>query len=295
MPPSVTRQSPISRAPVRNAVPVDVETGIKILEYGRGKTGKTRFASSFPKPMLIVGTEDGTKSICSGSRAKGTLKSGAPIRALLLGGKETGIDFVRILRSDDTDEIVALVPKNGYKTVVNDTAGGVQDTILKEILNLDNAPVQKSWGLTDMQTWGVVGMQFKERMRQLLDLADRHGTNVVVIAHERNFNESGSSDVMVASVGAALTPSAAAWLNAACDYICQTYIREQSVTEKKQQGSATINVTRKTGRKEYCLRVGPHEIFMTGFRLPPGVELPDSIVNPTYEKIAALIRGEKVG
>lgn len=36
---------------------------MKISVYGRPKTGKTRLSSTFPKPLLILGTEDGTESI----------------------------------------------------------------------------------------------------------------------------------------------------------------------------------------------------------------------------------------
>lgn len=298
MPPTVTRQAPAAtaqRAPtVSSSNGQAVEQGIKLLVYGRGKTGKNRLAATFPRPALLVGTEDGTKSICTGKRHKRELRCGIDLKALLTGGKENGMDFARINRSDNLDELMELIRSEGYNSWTMDTAGGLQDVILQEVLGLDNVPVQKSWGLTDRQTWGVVGMQFKERMRRVLDFADQRGTNIVVIAHERNFSEEGASDVMVASVGAALTPSVAGWLNAACDYICQTYIRQETVTEKKQQGNSTVTVTRKTGKKEYCLRVGPHEVFMTGFRLAPGIELPDSIVDPSYDKITRLIRGEKL-
>lgn len=248
------------------------DDGMKLLVYGRGKTGKTRLASTFPKRMLLIGTEDGTRSVA--------------------GVK--GLDFVRLRKSSEIGDLAAMLGTKKYSSVGLDTAGGLQDLILKEVLGLDDVPVQKSWGLTDRQTWGIVGMQFKERMRQILDLSDRHGLNVCVIAHERSFggDDEADSDRITQTVGAALTPSAAAWLNAACDYVCQTFIRREVRTRKQKVGGKDVEVSTETGRVEYCLRVGPHPTFLTGFRVPDGVQIPDAIVDPTHGKIVNLIRGE---
>lgn len=38
-------------------------SGMKMNVYGRSGTGKTTFACTFPKPLLLVGTEDGTRSV----------------------------------------------------------------------------------------------------------------------------------------------------------------------------------------------------------------------------------------
>jgi hypothetical protein len=284
--PRVTKQRP-GQVPVRTGrdgkklksaldriAPVkSITGGVKMNVYGRGKTGKTRLACTFPKPLLLMGTEDGTKSVVGAA----------------------DVDFIMVEASSDLEELTEGVLAGGkYKTAVLDTAGGLQDLILKEVLGLEDVPVQKSWGMAERGDWMTTGAQWKERMRSILDLA-RKGLNVVVIAHERNFNEdSGASDVMFPSVGAALTPTVAGWLNGACDYICQTFIREEEeVAERDVPGTGKKVKTRtKTGRKEYCLRVGPHPVYMTGFRLPMGVELPEVIVDATYDKIADLISGE---
>lgn len=275
-------------------------TGIKLCVYGRGKTGKTRLACSFPKPLLLIGTEDGTKSV-----------SNIP-----------GVDFIRVATGSELTELVEYVSEGGlsywklqskawakqtsrtgdsYAGVCLDTAGGFQDIILKDVLGLDEVPVSKfrkaakgeSWGITDKANWGVIGTQFKERINGLIRLADTLGTNVVVIAHERNFtsDEAAVSDVMLPSVGAALTPSVAGWLNGACDYICQTYIRQEQEVVETKIGDKTVQTWKPTGGIEYCLRIGQHPVYMTGFRVPDGVELPESIVDPSYNKLERLIRG----
>lgn len=246
------------------------EVGMKVCLYGRSKTGKTTLACSFPGPLLIVGTEDGTRSVRS-------IK---------------GVDFFRLNESGQVDEIAdAVVGK--YNTVVLDTAGGLQDMILKEILGLDDIPLEKSWGMAGREQWQSCGMQTKERLRKLLDLADTNGINSVVIAHERNFNDEGGSDLIFPTVGAALTPSTAGWLNGACDYLCQTFLREQTSVKKVKTGKTTTQMTSRTGKVEYCLRVGPHPIFMTGFRRVHREDnaMPDVIVDPSYDKIMDVIGG----
>lgn len=250
--------------------------GMKICVYGRSKTGKTTLSATFPKPILLIGTEDGTRSI---SNVK-------------------GIDFVMLNASEELEELTELLMGGKYKTVTIDTAGGLQDLIVKEVLDLDEIPVQRTYGMGSgkfkdgRQMWGTVGLQWKERMRRILDLSTSIGLNVVVIAHERNFNDEGGSDLLFPTVGAALTPSAAGWLNGACDYICQAMIREETKEKKVSVGNKVITKHIATGKVEYGLRIGPHPVYMTGFRcLVKGTNLPDVITDPSFDKIAKLVRG----
>lgn len=253
------------------------EDGIKLSVYGRGKTGKTRLACTFPKPLLLIGTEKGTKSV--------------------QGVK--GVDFVRIRESGHVDELVDLLKGGKYQSAVLDTAGGLSDLCLKEVLGLDELPVQRTWGMAQQRDWQVMGAQVKERLRQLLDLSETHGLHTVIIAHERSFNDDNDNDLIFPMVGSALSPSVAGWLNGACDYICQTFIREETTTKTVKLAGKAKTMTAKTGRSEYCLRVGAHSVFMTGFRIPreseeklPEGRLPEWISDPSYEKIAGLIEGE---
>jgi hypothetical protein len=260
-------------------VPVSTITkGIKLLVYGRGKTGKTSLFSTFPKPALVIGTEDGTSSISD----------------------VEGIDFIFMQQTSDLLELVAVLQEGHYQSVGMDTAGGFQDLLLKEVLGLDEIPVSKyrqagkgeAWGIADKATWGTVGTQFKERMRTFYKLADDHGIHIVTIAHERNFNDEGQSELLTPTVGAALTPGAAGWLNGACDYVCQTFIREERIETEQKVAGKKIKQYKKTGKAQYCLRIGPHPVFLTGFRISRGRELPDCIVDPTYEKLRSIIDGE---
>jgi hypothetical protein len=265
--------------------------GFKLLLYGRSKTGKTRLASTFPKPAIIIGTEDGTKSIATGRKELDIIWDGPRIYSLMVGQNPIGVDFIRIETSENVTESAELI-KAEYASVIIDTAGGLQDLILKEVLGLDEVPVQKSWGLAKQQEWGIVGMQFKERMRTILDLVDTHGINVATIAHERNFNAEEGVESVAPTIGAALTPTATAWLNGTHDYICNTYLREEVGEKEMVINGKSVKREVKTGRIIYSIRVGPNAVYQTGFRLPPGLELPDHVDDPTFEKLIAITEGK---
>ncbi len=291
--PSITKQSASASGnskPVPSIVgsiaPVSKSSsGVKLNVYGMGKTGKTRFACSFPKPLLLIGTEDGTKSVSNVS----------------------GVDFVKIHSSGDLTALTEhLASNDNYASVVLDTAGGFQDIILKEVLCLDEIPVAKfrqagkgeAWGIADKGTWGTIGNQWKERMRRFLSLAEVQGLDVVVIAHEREFGEEGKRPSGIPYTGAALTPSVANWLNAECDYVVQAFIRQKEISETMTVGvgksAISTTVRKKVKGVEYCLRLVPDDTYMAGFRVPSGIVLPDIIVDPSYDKIVAIIEGRPI-
>lgn len=278
--PTITRQGPKKPRQKRKTggvldriVPVsEIDDGFKLLIYGRGKTGKTRLACTFPKPLLLIGvaglgTEKGTRSVVG----------------------IQGIDFVPL---DSSEEIEELVKLDRYKSYTLDTAGGLQERVVNEFTGKEPG-VRKDWRHVGKGDWGPINAKTMERLRPLLDLADFQGKHVVIVAHERSFvDTSEATDLVFPHVGAALTPGVAGWLNGACDYIGQTYIQEQMRTKTVKIGGERIEANTPTGKFEYRLRTGPHSVFMTGFRLPIGSTLPESIVNPSYTKIKALIDGK---
>lgn len=251
------------------------DVGYKINLYGRSGTGKTTFWSSFPKPIMVM--------ICSGGVGSGELRS-VPLAA------RKQIKSVALESSSEVGELVEYAKESGeFSTIVLDHASGLQDLILKEVLDLDEIPAQLSWGIAQQQDWGQVAVQMKERLRQILNL-DQH---VVIVAQERDFTPSDDSDVILPYVASALTPSVVGWLNPACDYICQTFKRPKRVTKTTKLGGKTKERVVETGEVEYCLRVAPDATYTTKFRLPKGTKYPDCIIDPSFEDIDNLIKGGK--
>ena len=133
---------------------------------------------------------------------------------------------------------------------------------------------RRDWGVVsgDLQTWLL-------NYRNLRDL----GIHVCFIAHERsNTTEESIEDQIDPSIGPRVMPSVSSFINGAASVIGNTFIRE-TFDEKKNRSV------------QYCMRVGPHAYYVTKVRKPVHTELqvPDVIINPTFEKLMAISRGEK--
>lgn len=281
--PAVNKQQAVSPKKAAKAagvieriVPVafDEDDGIKILLYGRSGSGKTTLWSTFPGPILAL--------ICSGGNKPGELRS--------LGKEERKkTRTLTVESSRDILEIVTHQQESGeFKTLVLDHVSGLQDKILAEILGVDEIPAQKSWGLASQQQYGQLSLQMKDILRALLELS----CNVVIIGQERESNADATSDLLSPTVGVALTPSLAGWLNPACDYVCQTFIAPKMVDKRTKIGNKVVVTQQRGEGVQYCLRTAPHDVYSTKFRVPKGAVLPNVLVDPSYDKIMALIRGE---
>ena len=241
-------------------------------------SGKTTLAATFPGPTLWI--------LCSGGKRPGELRS------VNTAENRKKINQVVLQESGELLELVAHVAEGGkYATVIMDHVSGLQDLVLKELLGLDELPAQKTWGLASQQQYGQLALQCKEYLRALLNLKG----NVVLVGQERTFGgkeDGGDPELIKPTVGVALTPSLTGWLNPAVDYILQCYKRPRMKEVKTEVNGKVVTTVQRGKGAEFCARTEPHEIFTTKFRMPRGKPLPECIVDPSYDKIAALIRGE---
>lgn len=282
--PSVTKQSPNAtlKSPSKAPSVIDrikgiefEEEGLKLLVYGRSGTGKTTFWSTFPGPILCI--------VCSGGSKPGELRS---IDTPELRKKIQTVTLEKVAEMETLLRYVEEEKK--FKTVILDHASGFQDMTLKEILGLEELPVTKSWGTATQEEYGRSTTQCKESFRRMLSLSG----NVILVAQEREFKVEGAEDIIRPTIGAALTPALTGWLNPACDYVVQTFIRPRMEKVVSKIGGKDV-VTWKRGKGvDYCVRTEPHDVYATKFRVPKGHPLPDSITNPSYEKIMAIIQGK---
>ncbi len=221
--------------------------------------------------MLLIGTEDGTASVSN----------------------VEGLDFVKIRSTEELEDLIAHLKGGHYKSVSLDQGGGLWGICTKEVLGLDEIPINRKWGQADGRTWGVVVGQVKEHLSRIVSLAETHQINVVIIAHERNFkDEDTPSDIMLPPIGPDISPKVTNWLNGECDYICQTFVRKKVEMRSSKSVKGTKEIPVRTDETEYCLRIGQHDVYMTGFRMPVGVPIPaDVIVNPNYEKVRSITQG----
>ncbi len=271
--PVVRRRSAVDRI---SSIGFDEDEGIKINLYGRSGTGKTTLWATFPKPILAL--------VCSGSRRPGELRS------IDTPANRKTIQRVDVKTPDDVLELAKYQDDAGkYATVVLDHASGLQDRVLAEILGIDDLPEQKSWGMASREQYGQAALKTKELLRSLLNLS----CNVVIVAQEREFNTEAEGELLMPYVGSALSPSVTGWLNPACDYVVQTFLRKPVVVTRTKVAGKVVERKALGKGVEYCLRTGPDAVYTTKFRLPKGTPLPEVIVDPSYDKIVKLIQGGK--
>lgn len=130
---------------------------IAVLVYGEGGSGKTWFASTFPKPLFLA-TEDG-------------------LVGLALSGKE--IDYVRIEKFIELKEFVNELHTNTayqkqYKTIVLDSLTALTPFVVDYVLSITGKPKPT------IQDWGMVVDELRKLIINLTSL--KYLYNIVVTA-----------------------------------------------------------------------------------------------------------------
>lgn len=237
------------------------------LFYGRSGTGKTTLSGSFPKPLLLVDIrEKGTDSLLD----------------------EKGVNSIRIDDWSDIEELYWELKESdhNYKTVVIDALHSAQSLAIAEAKARAN---KKEDEQTSQRDFGQAGTLLVEWMLNFRDLQE-DGINVVFLSHDRttSVDTEDDADVIIPEVGPRLMPSVASAIVGSVNVVGNTYIRE-TITKPKKVGNKTIRKT------EYCLRIGPHGYYTTKIRKPKKFDLPEFIVDPSYDKLISIIRGESSG
>jgi len=243
---------------------------IRLLLYGESATGKTSFWSTFPGPILAL--------ICSGGRKPGELISVEP-------ENRKKIKPVIITSTEALKEQLEVEGKR-YATVVLDHISGIQDLDLKEVLGIEEIPAVKTWGMAVQEQYGACVRHCTEYCRAALNLPG----NVVIVGQERVFDAKTDtgSELMRPKASASVMPSFRTWLEPACDYILQTFIRPRMQTITVAGGEP--QTVRGKG-VEYCLRTEEHDFYKTKIRRSGRKPLPECIVDPTYDKLIKIIGG----
>jgi len=235
----------------------DVEDYVKQVTYGRSGTGKTTYSATWPKPILHIDIrEKGTKSI----------------------KKIPGVKTILAMEWDDIEKIYWMLEssKHEFKTVTLDNVTGLQELAIREALKREGREGETPY----KNTYGTAASLMKTWLINYRDLP----MHVHFIAQDRimGADEEEGGDQLTPEVGPRVMPSVATILNAAVDIIGQTYLYEVT---KKIKGEIKRVV-------EYRLRLGPHAYYTTKIRVPRGVKVPEYIVDPTFEKVVAVMEGQ---
>jgi hypothetical protein len=234
----------------------DMDGPQSVLLYGRSGTGKTTIAGTFPGPVIFLDiAEKGTSSVSD-----------------VVGGKG-----FRVENWEDFETMYWFLRAGNhpYKTVVVDTVTMLQKFAREYILEQNG---KEKNGVMNRSLWGQVAHLLSAWLINYRDLP----MHTVFTAQDRSTDEeeNANEDQVIQEVGPRLSPSVAASLTAAVKIIGNTYIKE------------FVKVT-SDGKTEkiysFRLRIGPHALYLTKVRKAKSIILPNSINDPTYDKLMKAI------
>lgn len=240
--------------------PQEEEEYINCCFYGRPGSGKTTLACTFPKPLLLIDMKDE--------------------KGYLIAKKIKGVKVVRAKSVEDLYTIYWYLKQNPneFKTVVLDTITAGQALFLEDLRqrkkpNLDRSKIG-NWGTMSKQDWGEISQTYGPLLIDFRDL----DCNTVFLSHEKTFNlgeESEEDERIDPSVGPRVMPSISTSLLAAVDFIGDCFIRQKKLKD--------------TVQLQYCLRVGPHPVYITKVRVPKDKEIQPVLVDTCYDDLIDLI------
>lgn len=265
MPVKKSSKTPIPFTPVGLLPPT-----MACLLYGRTNTGKTTIASSFPKPLLLLDVrEKGTDSISN-------------VKGVVVGS---------ITEWKQIEDVYWYLKdgKHDFKTVVIDQLTQLEKLALNEAKKNNRKDEDDQ---TSKRDFGAASGMLTTWILNYRDLIDDE-INVVFLAHDRL--TSGSDDENAPDegqidpgVGPRMMPSVASFLGGAVKAIGNTFIRE-TFSIKQQPGS---KLKKKVRNVDWCMRLGPHAYYTTKTRTPVGIAAPAILVDPTYDKLMEVMRGD---
>lgn len=251
---------------LKRARPVtEIETVITALFYGRSGSGKTTLSGTFPKPLLLIDIgERGTDSLAN----------------------EPGVSAITVTDWGELEEIYWDLKEgdHGFKSVVIDAAHSMQGLALQRARQLAG---KKDTEPTSQRDFGQASGLMNQWIYHYRDLRD-DGINVVFLCHDKvqEVDTEDDADVILPEVGPRLMPSVAGTLCGAVNIVGNTYIREV-ITKPKKAGEKSQREV------QYCLRIGPHGYYTTKIRRPKNFPIPEFIIDPSYDKLLAVIQGEE--
>ncbi len=271
---------------------------LKLLLYGGNRVGKTTLAAELAKYLkrraILVSFEPAASGGAESVRGYSGLK-------FLKEGSEANVndgtaDFTGAVGAV---ELARELPASAYDLIILDGATSMQDMILRELMCVDEMPVQMSWGT-------VQGDQYRlrsEKLREVLWAYLRLPMDIVVLAKEKDHNPPKDEKVnektgkvspdmrakflrgMQAEsyVAAELGSATTGWLQDCCDWIVRMYVDKEIEAVTSNMGGKEFTSYRETGKFARCLRLGYHPNFAAGPRSSNPGGVPDFVTAATPE------------
>jgi len=223
--------------------------------YGKSGSGKTKLASTFPKPMLYLRIgDDGSNTIAN----------------------EEGISAIVVKDMGHLKELAkALIKDKSYASVVVDTFGMITNEWQDENV------IQKKKKMTQ-QTWGDLKVDTEEFIRLFHKVSRKHC--VVLTCHETTDIVEGMEDEILPDIRPSVTKGARTYLEGMCNYGIHTLKITKEVTDSEGVSSEVV---------KYAAELGANAYYWTKLQIDSSIKLPKRVINPSYAKFIKLIGGNK--
>lgn len=218
--------------------------------WGKSNSGKTWLSSTFPKPLLYVQIgDDGANTIA---------------------GVE-GIDAIRIQTIDELKNLCRELQKDKkYNTVVFDTFSLIVNEWTDEkVISKGKKMTQQNWGDLKTEQEEVIKLTHKLAVKK----------HVVLTCHESMDSIEGLEDEITPDVRPSVSKGARTYLEGMANYGIHT----TRISKEVSKGNVTRTVVK------YAADIGPNPYYWTKLQIDPNIEVPDRIINPTFDKIAKAI------
>jgi hypothetical protein len=254
--PKVTRESPNGAGPTRRGGGVldrivDVGEGTKLdrfFIFGESGSGKTRLACKWPKPLLLIGAEDGRESVKN----------------------VTGVKFVRLHSPDEIADLIEDARTHRWKTVVLDTVTSFHGMVLAKVKGLTELPVQRSYGDATRDDYREASFVIKQYIRDILRLGEEDGLDAGLVTPR---------------IKGAVGESVVDYINAECDYVVHCEIRPKFKVTREEIDGEVVEMREPLDDVEYCVRLRPNKHYVVKFRVPDNVVVPEFLADADYEKL----------
>ena len=223
--------------------------------YGKSGAGKTHFLSTFPKPILYLQFgDDGSNTI----------------------GDTEGIDALRITSLQQLKEIAQEARVNDYyKTIACDTFS----LVVQEWL--DANAVKKNKRVTQ-QMWGDLKTDTEELIKEFKTLANNH--IVALTCHEVTDAIEGMEEEITPDVRPSVSKGARTYLESMANFGVHMTV----LSKEKDNGDGTTKTI-----TAHAAHVAPNTYYWTKLQKPADIKVPQVVINPTYEKIMKILKGDK--
>jgi hypothetical protein len=238
------------------AVPVsEIKHGNFWVLYGRSGSGKTHLLSTFPKPLLYVQIgDDGTNTIDPNEE---------DIRVLSI---DNIAQLELVAKELEKDRFYATVGVDTFSLLVNEW--------------IDQEAVQKKRRVTQ-QMWGDLKTDTEKYVKMFQRLSkDRI---IVLTCHEVGESFEGMEDEIMPDIRPSVSKGARTYLEGMANYgIHCTVIQKDK--EMPDGTTKTIDV--------HAIHLAPNPYYWVKTQKPASIKLPELVINPSYDKIMRLIKGE---